>query len=113
MYGHGLGRNPGQRLHTLTHRCRELRAHEDEVGGDDRRGAIAVREHERLAEERLLRALGERPPSGPAADRDAERRRDVDARETGGEAQSRSSACTSRPITASLSPCVVVAIARI
>ena len=46
----------------------ELGADEDEVGGDDRRGALAVGEHERLRDERLLRALRERLARGPAAD---------------------------------------------
>ena len=74
---------------------------------------IAVREHERLGDVRLVHALCECLARGPAADGKSEWRRDVDAGDSRREAHSRSSALTSRPITASLSPCVVVAIPRI
>ena len=81
VHGDGLGRDAGQRGDALAHRGRELDAREDEVGGDDRGRALAVGEHERLRDQRLLHALRERPPRGPARDGRAERRRDVDPRD--------------------------------
>src|SRR5262249_40846177 len=110
--GHGLGWNAGERLDTLAHGGRELDAREDEVAGDDRGGGLAVREHERLRDERFLDALRERPARGPARDGRPGRRRDVDPRGSGPKAPMGSETWTCGPITSTLSPGSHGAIAR-
>jgi len=74
-------------LHARANGVGEIAAREHEIERDDRRGALAVGDDERLRDERLARALGETAARSPAADLQPERRRDVDARDSGGEAQ--------------------------
>ncbi len=66
VHEHGLRRDPGQLLHELARRRGELGACEDEIGRDDRDGARAVVEHERLRDHRVVDAVGEARPQRPA-----------------------------------------------
>ena len=104
VHGHRGGRDSRLPLDELAHRRRQLGPDEDEVGRDDRRRPVAVRQHDRLGDQRFRRPLRHRRPRRPAADRHAERRRDVDPVHGRLQAQSKSSLLTSRPTTATLSP---------
>jgi len=74
-------------VHARAHRVRQVAPGEDEVGRDDRRGSLSVRQDERLCDEWFACSLGEAAPRGPAADDEPERRCDVDPRDAGREGQ--------------------------
>jgi hypothetical protein len=61
-----LGWDPGQLAHATTHLGGHVRSGEDEVAGDDREERAPIVEHERLAEHRVVDALRETGPGGPA-----------------------------------------------
>src|SRR5439155_2349853 len=85
---------------------------EDEIRRDDRGRPLAVGDDERLRDERLANPLRAAAARRPAADRQPERRRDVHTCCAGEERHRSSATSIGRAITATLSPCSVVAIAR-